>query len=339
MKIVTRLKHGLSGLFKEKTTGDYPSRKKRGVDAGRDAFVRLRTSEGKKKRNLLRKLNSYRARRTNVSRQSYQTPQQNSNWSRRLLLVLCLSLAIGLFVKASGYVTVKTFLADLDYFNITTVEVEGCRQTPVAQVRRDSGVAINSSLLFLNAKSVTEAVTSHLPWIKNVDVIKKWPDKVVIRVKEYEPKALMVMMVDGLPQLNYMDSEGVPFIRAEVGMDFDYPVITGLDLIADQNVRTERLGEALRFLELIGANNPNLPAQSVSEIHVDPEEGLVIYMVEYPFPVFFGSGDVRKKYVRLRKVLEVLYKPRKKGMEIAQVTYIRMDYLTDKVIVGYSESG
>jgi len=172
-----------------------------------------------------------------------------------------------------------------------------------------------------------------------VEIVKKWPDKVVLRVQEYEPHALTVVSVDGTPQLHYMDREGEPFVKAEAGMDFDFPVITGLEVLDNETDRKAYLDDALHFLKLIRANNPNLPAQSVSEIHIDPLEGLIIHMVEYPFPVFFGDGDVRKKYIRLRKVLEVLYKPRKKGMEIAQVTYIRMDYLHDKVIVGYSESG
>ena len=339
MMSLTRIKKSIRSLFKPAGTGKFSARKKGPVDAGRDVFVRLENSEGKKKRSLLRKLNNYRARKINSNRQSYQPPPKTSHWRRRILLVLCLSLAIGLFVKSSGGETVKSFLADLDYFSITTIEVRGCRQTATTKVRRDSGVTINSSLLFLDATSVAGAIKAQVSWIKNVDVMKKWPDKVVIHVQEYEPQALVVMAVDGLPQLYYMDREGEPFVRADVGMDFDFPVITGLDQIVDQGDRRGRLDEALHFLKLIRANNPNLPAQSVSEIHVDPVEGLVIHMVEYPFPVFFGSGDVRKKYVRLRKVLEVLYKPRKKGMEIAQVTYIRMDYLNDKVIVGYSESG
>ncbi len=339
MKILTRIRTGVRNLFKRTGTGGFSSRRGGSVDAGRDAFIKLKTSEGKKKRSLLRKLNNYRTRKTNTGRQSYQAPPESSRWGRRLLLVLCLTLAIGLFIKFSGGESVKTFLADLDYFNITTVEVNGCRKTSAAQVRGDSGVAINSSLLFLDGNRVSETIKAQVPWAKNVDVIKKWPDKVIIHIQEYEPQALVVKEVDGLPQLYYMDGDGEPFIRAEVGMDIDFPVITGLNQIEDQSHRAERLSEALYFLKLIRANNPNLPAQSVSEIHVDLKEGLVIHMVEYPFPVFFGSGEVRKKYVRLRKVLEILYKPRKKGMEIAQVTYIRMNYLNDKVIVGYSESG
>ena len=97
--------------------------------------------------------------------------------------------------------------------------------------------------------------------------------------------------------------------------------------------------EPLDLLRLAGTNNPNLPVQSISELHLDDEEGLVLYLVEHPFPIFFGEGDVRKKYVRLRKVLEMLYKPRRTGMDIGRVAYIKMDYLKDKVIVCYDESG
>ena len=332
--ILTRIQHLLSSLFAG------TRKAKGGIDAGRDSFARLHKYEGEKKRNLLRKINIYRARKTAASHKSFQPPAGSArHWGRRLLLAICLFLAVGLFIKFSGGETVKTFLAGLDYFSVTSVEINGCRQSSAAEVRGSSGVVINSSLFFLDGDHVSKAIISRIPWVKNVDVTRKWPDTVVIRVQEYEPEAIVAMAAEGVPQLYYMDRDGEPFIRVESGMDFDFPVITGLDLIADQDEKKKRFEEVLLFLELISANNPNLPAQSVSEIHVDPREGLVIYMVEYPFPVFFGNGDVGKKYVRLRKVLEVLYKPRKKGMEIAQVTYIRMDYLNDKVIVGYSESG
>ena len=334
-KSVNRLFNSLSRRSRAAAKGSRGG----GIDAGRDHFVELKNSDGVKKRNLLRKLNQYRARKVHPQSDSYQPVRRGSRFRQRLLLILCLTLAIGLFINVSGGKTVKAFLADLDYFSITRVEIIGCRETSEALIRSSAPVPINSSLLFLNSNHVAESIKSSVKWVKNAEVIRRWPDTVVIKVEEYEPHALAVKIIDSSPQLYYMDREGAPFIRVEAGMDVDFPVITGLEKIAETEERNARLDEALHFLRLIRANNPNLPAQSVSEIHIDPTEGLIIHMVEYPFPVFFGSGEVRKKYIRLRKVLEVLYKPRKKGMDIAQVTYIRMDYLNDKVIVGYSESG
>ena len=231
MMILTRIQHLLGSWI----TGT--KKAKGGIDAGRDSFARLNKYEGKKKRNLLRKINNYRARKTTASHQSFQSPDRTSHWPRRLLLVLCLSLAVGLFIKSSGGETVKTFLAGLDYFSVTSVEINGCRQSSAADVRARSGVVINSSLLFLDGDHVSKAIESRVPWVKNVDVTRRWPDKVIIRVQEYEPEAIVAMAPDGVTQLFYMDRDGEPFIRVESGMDFDFPVITGLELIADQDER------------------------------------------------------------------------------------------------------
>ena len=53
------------------------------------------------------------------------------------------------------------------------------------------------------------------------------------------------------------------------GADIDFPVITGLDAINDPEVQKKALAEVLVFLDKINGNNPQLPAQSVSEIHLN----------------------------------------------------------------------
>jgi hypothetical protein len=136
-----------------------------------------------------------------------------------------------------------------------------------------------------------------------------------------------------------MDMKGVPFVPVKPGQDIDFPVVTGVENMQDPAERKAILGDVAHFLKLIKTNNPNLPAQSVSEIHLDKAEGMVVYLVENPFPIFFGTGSVGKKYKQLQDVLGVLYKQRKEGMLISQVEYIRMDYLTNKVLVAQSGSG
>jgi hypothetical protein len=60
---------------------------------------------------------------------------------------------------------------------------------------------------------------------------------------------------------------------------------------------------------------------------------MVLYLVEYPFPIFFGNGNSEKKYSRLIQVLRVLYKKPNGKELLAQIAYIQMDYLNDKVLV------
>jgi cell division protein FtsQ len=136
-----------------------------------------------------------------------------------------------------------------------------------------------------------------------------------------------------------MDREGRAFIEVGVGMDTDFPVVTGLERIKEEGRKKEILEDVLGFLRQTQKNDPNLPTQAVSEIHVSLDGELVVFLVDYPFPIFFGRGKVETKYNRLVKVLEVLYKKQESEMQISRVEYIRMDYLEDKVLVAQSGSG
>ncbi len=310
---------------------------KGGVDAGRSAFVKLDKREKKQKRTLLKKLNLYWSG-TKERDPAYQSQPKPSPW-RKVVLLACLAGAVAVFLQSGGLALVGRLAGDIDYFKISSVQVRGCVNSAMDRVRSSSGIQVSSSILSVDPAAVAKAVKKENPWVKDVSVSRHWPDSVVLRVDEYEPYALIAISAEHNAKLHYIDRSGIPFVKTSYAMDLDYPVITGLEEQADETQRFELLQQPLYLLQLVGANDPNLPVQSISEVHVDDEDGLVIYLVEHPFPIFFGKGEVRQKYVRLRKVLEMLYKPRRTGMEIGRVAYIRMDYLEDKVIVGYSESG
>ncbi len=304
--------------------------------AGR--FVGLNSREQRLKQSLLKKLNSYWAQKKGTARESYGGDQPGGATWRSGLLVVCLMLTALVFVTGTGPGGLRGLLESIDYFRLAAVDVRGCRYASEQQVRAAAGASVNTSLIVIDTERIAASVSTADRWIKNVAVSRQWPDRLVIEVSEYRPYALIASAGQEGNRLVYLDRDGTPFLQAEAGMDLDYPVVTGLEQETDDDRRRESLHDPLSFLQLVAANNPNLPAQSVSEIHVDDEEGLIVYLVEHPFPIFFGSGEIGQKYTRLRQVLEVLYKPRKSGMDIARVAYIRMNYLQDKVIVGYRES-
>ncbi len=96
--------------------------------------------------------------------------------------------------------------------------------------------------------------------------------------------------------------------------------------------------EVMEFLRRLWGNNAHLPAHSLSEIHVTKDGGIVLYLVEYPFPIFFGRGEVKKKYTRLVEVLKPLYESDKGHRIIEEVEYIQMEYLENKVLVATAEA-
>ena len=155
----------------------------------------------------------------------------------------------------------------------------------------------------------------------------------VIRVRERQPLALVNLERQGRRQLYYLDSKGEVFAPTTPSRDLDFPVLTG-QVVTTQDgtmriVEDSLAGLALDFLHLVAQGNQVLPSQGVSEVHVNPEKGLVVYLIDHPFPIYMGKEKVRTRFNLLVRVLAQLYQQDK----VNGVAEIRMDYAEDKILV------
>lgn len=259
--------------------------------------------------------------------------QQISRLSRSglLLCVICL------LVCAGGWFSYR-LLVGSDIFRLTEVSVTGNRRINDQQIVELTGLVHGTNLLGFDVRAAERRALA-LSWVDQVEVKISWPARVVVRVQEHQPLAMVNVEENGEPQLYYIDRGGVVFAPVDPGEDIDFPVITGeLSEIGSKNkhVALETLpAEALRFLRLAARGNAILPVQAVSEVHVDPALGLVVYLVDRPFPIYLGEDRIRTKYNRLVKILERLYRKKK----IDEIKEIRMDYTENKVLVAMNTSG
>lgn len=276
-----------------------------------------------------------KARKTTV-----QSPGLSGKEKTRKVLPLAGGVVIGCGIIGGLYFLfngpLHSTFDTLRYFRIHEIEISGCRTVDKEELRKFAGMSYEMNMLSLDPDTIQERLVQH-PWIKSAKVKRVWPDGLDVTVREHKPQALLAEQ--GGKQWRYVSSSGVIFASPEQGQEFDFPVITGFDNIKDRTVRQKLLAEANLFLRLAERNNPNLPAQNISEIHFSSGGELVLYLVEHPFPIYFGKGDVKRKYSQLRRVLEVLYRKSKGKATIENVAYIRMDYQKDKVLVARNEKG
>ncbi len=220
----------------------------------------------------------------------------------------------------------------LPFFKVSTITYSGNETISSDRLRAASGIFLHqTSLLGLNCAEI-EAALAAVPWVAQAEVKKNWPSTVEITIVENVPVALLHQYGPEGSQLQYVDKAGHTFSTVRTGADIDFPIITGLDTLKEPEIRRKAFAEVLVFLDKINANNPQLPAQSVSEIYVNGQGEMVVYLVEYPFPIFFGASDTARKFYRLVHVLKTLYKQKGNG-SLAQIEYIQMNYLQDKVLV------
>jgi len=229
-----------------------------------------------------------------------------------------------------------TMLLRSDIFRMTSVSVLGNKVTTQQQILGKAGLHRGRNLLTLDVSQIKSLILEE-QWVETVKVNRHWPSTVEIVIHEYKPFALINLERDGAQHLYYINNKGVIFAPSSAEKDLDYPVVNGSGLADDlqgKRFQEDSLGSmALYFLKLTAKGNQILPIQAVSEINVDPELGLIVYLVDHPFPIYMGKDDIRLRFGRLVRVLAKLYK----DDEVKGVAEIRMDYGDNKILVARVE--
>ncbi|RWX44755.1 cell division protein FtsQ [Candidatus Electrothrix aarhusensis] len=223
-------------------------------------------------------------------------------------------------------------------FSVRRVTVQGNRMSNEAQIRTLADIKQGDQLFSVPPEEIEKRVRQH-PWIDQVEVERVWPDTLTILVHEHRPMAI-INIEDKQQGLYYLDHHGIVFAPVESLQDIDYPVITGFvppdgsEEIPGFDLGGNAISEDVyEFLQVAARGNPILPLQSISEIHVTREKGIIVYLVEHPFPIYIGYGNVEKRYYQLVKLLERFYRKRR----IEGIKEIRMDYHQGRILVARSE--
>jgi len=275
---------------------------------------------------------------TVVRRERSAVDKQQRSWRlKRQTNKVVFWMLLPILILSAGWL-VYTILLHSDIFRMSTVSVQGNQVTDQHQILKDAGLQRGVNLLDLDVNRI-ESLIRKEQWIEQVWVKRRWPSTVEIIVKEYKPFALVNLERDGNRQLYYMDSKGVVFAPSAADRDLDFPVVNGAGLaeeLQEKRFAESSLGAmALDFLKLTARGNQILPTQAVSEINADPEKGLIVYLVDHPFPIYMGKEKISLRFSRLLRVLAKLYREDK----IEGVSEIRMDYGENKILVSRTDEG
>ncbi len=332
MMLFTELKKSLTQMFRKKKQGY--------AVFSSDVHIRGAAAENTQYKPRYHRLAKIRQRIQGKKKdfpEEYHRPAKKKSYGRFIILgVLILAVPLGWFF--GGGDKVRQSLQSISFFKVAKIEVSGCAAVAQEKILEASGIITHqTSLLALDVAKIESSIAT-VPWVAKVMVKKRWPAKIQIVVEENAPVALLHTSSTSGLQLQYMDGKGKAFSTVNPGGEIDFPVVTGLTERGDLAVREKALAEILIFLSKVRGNDPHLPAHSVSELHVTKTGELVVYLVDYPFPIFFGNGNTKEKYSRLIQVLRALYKKQNSKELLSQIKYIQMDYFNDKVLVVESGS-
>jgi cell division protein FtsQ len=209
--------------------------------------------------------------------------------------------SLALLVAASGYAVFR-WLAQGDALRIGAIRFHGASRTSEAELLALLPVKVGDSILLADVGAAERALARHA-WVKGAEVNRRFPPALEVRVVEREPRALV-----DLGGLYLVDREARVFKRASPGDGLDLPIITGFardDYVQRRGDLEPLLAGALALLDAYAAGGLGELA-ALSEIHVDVDEGLTLYVGEEGTQVRLGIGDLPQKLSRLHRVLASL---------------------------------
>jgi len=214
------------------------------------------------------------------------------SWARIVILSAVLAvLAVGTAMyRESALRAVQSH----PYFRVGRVLVSGAGSlVSVSELRDWLGIRRGESVWSVDLAELRARAEAH-PMIRAATVRRVFPDTLEIRVRERRPAAITV-----LDDLYYVDRRGDTFGPLTDRHNRDFPIFTGLADGGDGQ-RRWALRRALHLLRRSGARPGGI---EISEMHLDPQEGLILYPDRPRVPVFLGWCGWERRLRRAERVL------------------------------------
>ncbi|NVJ19808.1 MULTISPECIES: cell division protein FtsQ/DivIB [Myxococcus] len=211
-----------------------------------------------------------------------------------VMKVVALTLVTGLLVW--GGVELRRWALASPRFELAAVSFTGLQRASRVELLRLAALTKGQNLWTLEVGALERAMLQH-PWVKKVDVTRRFPNRVSVEVSEHVPEALAVM-----GELYVLDEEGEPFKRVTPGDGLDLPLVTGVDregYVTDPAVARQRFQAALEVARAYAKESPGKP-ERLSEVRMDGRD--VTLVAASGQEVRLGEGNSEIKLQRLGRV-------------------------------------
>lgn len=207
----------------------------------------------------------------------------------------------------------RTQLEDSELFRLETVEVRGNVRASAEEIESLLGVEKGDNIIALDTGELERFAAQH-PWLRKVEIQRELPRKLLVKVEEHEPVALVA-----LEHLYYANEEGRIVKRRSVEERDVLPVVTGFSrarVEGAERATIEGLRRAVGFPRLL-RETMGPAAPELDEVHFDEVAGLSFVPKNENVRVHLGRSRWESQIRRFGAVRAAL---RERGLEAAEVT-------------------
>ena len=224
-------------------------------------------------------------------------------WRRRFFqigLVVGAALLAAAIYRLSGPFSIAAasfydFVLDNPYFSVREIQVRGVEKVSGSEIVAIAGLRRGTSIWKIDLAAIEKKIAKHA-WVRRVLVRREFPHRIIIDVEERVPKAIVAIR-----KLYYVDADGLVFKEIGPGENVKYPLLTGLraeELTNSDPLMRRRIQDAIRLGELMARRS-----HSLSEIHFETPDRLVVYTTDFPVALRMGWGDWEDKLERMERLM------------------------------------
>ena len=247
----------------------------------------------------------------------------------RLMTSLALKLSIlfiCIFSLSLLFLYLYQSLITSPFLKLEEVIVTGVDEDIKQELVDMSGLSADLSLLEINLNEKKEKMERH-PWVRSVELEKRLPHTLFIKVEKEIPRALVV-----IDELSYMNRWGKIFKEVGWAENKDYPVITGISKTGTR--RDEQMRLAARVLDLFESEKGSWSLDDLAEVHINENGNVSLYSMSLATVIKIGSNELDAKKGEMKKIVSHLVKTG----QMCMVKAIDLNY-RDGAVVSFRKSG
>lgn len=198
------------------------------------------------------------------------------------------------------FISLKT-----DFFKIDKVEISGNKKTPNEKILKVSGNIENENIFKLNLKTIRKNIEA-MPYVKEVEVKRKLPNRIIIKVEEREKKIKMAYV----GSIIYIDEEGYILSIGDEKDNNNCPELIGPEIKKPElgeNVFTshksfENLKDLIKLSESINIY------KEFDKIDIRKKDNIVVQLRTGTKIIFGDFSDLKYKLSFLNSIIKDMNK-------------------------------
>ena len=185
-------------------------------------------------------------------------------------------------------------------FSVRVVDMNPCDHVSKDEISGMLKGGARGNIWSLSKEEIGRRILSH-PFAREVAVRKAFPDKLIVRIEEREPVAMI-----NLDALYYVDETGSIFKRLTAYDAKNLPILTGFsrgDLVAKDPVTIRNLKKTIDLLHHAEAG---VLRRNISEVHFDAQDGYTLVTRDFGLQLKIGTMEFSKAMQRVEEAMPKL---------------------------------